>query len=304
MLLLSAAMELTAIILILFSTVLHAGWNLISKSGKPSAAFFTILTLAALSILSPILIYAAPAIKSLPPRFWYLLIATGFFQAIYYSGLAMSFRLGDISLVYPLVRALPVLLIPLISSLFKRGAPLSALSVSGMFLIGAGCLFIPIRRFASWHFRDYINPSLPWILAGAAGTTGYTIIDSEAMDIMTDIPFPFPVSLVYSSLLSLVILLWMALPLTLLSSWKELRFYKGRKLLQPLAAAIALTLSYMLILASMPFVSNVSYVSAFRQFSIPLGVLGGTLFFKEKLSPPRIAGIIIIMAGLIITALN
>jgi len=144
-------MTSAAIILILISAGLHSGWNLISKSGKPSPVFFFIVTLSTISLLSPFLLMNLGGIKTIPLRFWFLLIATGFFQTLYYTGLALS-------------------------------------------------------------------------------------------------------------------------------------------------------LSYMLVIASMKFVSNVSYVAGFRQLSIPLGVILGVVVLKEKLYLPRALGCLIIAAGLVITA--
>ena len=54
----------------------------------------------------------------------------------------------------------------------------------------------------------------------------------------------------------------------------------------------------------MPLVSNVSYVQAFRQMSLPLGVAAGIFILKEKCPPVRLAGVGAIVAGLVIAALK
>jgi len=59
-----------------------------------------------------------------------------------------------------------------------------------------------------------------------------------------------------------------------------------------------------LILLAMGLVSNVSYVQAFRQMSLPLGVLLGVLFLHERPGPPRLAGIALVVFGLLLAALG
>ena len=58
-----------------------------------------------------------------------------------------------------------------------------------------------------------------------------------------------------------------------------------------------------LILLAMGFVTNVSYIQAFRQMSLPIGVIFGILFLKEKCLPTKLAGVTLVVTGLIITAI-
>jgi len=296
-------MTITAIILILISTCLHATWNLIAKSGKPSPLFFLILTLSTVTILTPFLLLNLGGMHTVPTKFWWLLLATGFFETIYYTGLAQAYRHGDISLVYPLIRALPVLLIPLVCFILGLGKTLSFEVICGMVLIGIGCIMMPIKKFRTWHVRDYKGVALWWVIPGALGTVGYTIIDSEAIKLLNIDAFSVPVNVIYSGLINTAILPWLTLVVIFSSSWKGLKDYRGKKILRPITASAATCLAYMLILASMKYVANVSYVAGFRQLSIPLGVILGVIILKEKIFLPRIIGCIIIVAGLILTAI-
>jgi uncharacterized membrane protein len=80
------------------------------------------------------------------------------------------------------------------------------------------------------------------------------------------------------------------------------RLLKNRSL-SPILTGICSSAAYVLILLAMNFVSNVSYIQAFRQLSLPLGVLAGILILKESHSIPKLLGTLIILAGLIIVAL-
>ena len=50
-------------------------------------------------------------------------------------------------------------------------------------------------------------------------------------------------------------------------------------------------------------VSNVSYLQAFRQLSLPLGVAMGIIFLHEKFTVPKVIGVIMIVIGLIMTVI-
>jgi drug/metabolite transporter (DMT)-like permease len=296
-------MTITAIILILISTCLHATWNLIAKSGKPSPLFFLILTLSTVALLTPFLLLNLGGMQTIPTKFWWLLLATGIFETMYYTGLAQAYRHGDISLVYPLIRAVPVLLVPLVCFILGIGKTLSFEAVGGMVLIGVGCVMMPVKSFRTWHIRDYRGTALWWVIPGALGTVGYTIIDSEAISLLNVDAFSVPVNVIYSGFINIAILPWLTLVIIFSSGWKGLKDYRGKKILRPMIASAATCLAYMLILASMKYVTNVSYVAGFRQLSIPFGVILGVMILKEKFFLPRIVGCIIIMTGLVLTAM-
>ncbi len=61
--------------------------------------------------------------------------------------------------------------------------------------------------------------------------------------------------------------------------------------------------TYGLVLTAMAYASNVSYIAAFRQLSIPLGAILGILVQKEPSYPTKLASVGIIFTGLILIAL-
>ncbi|MPN49957.1 hypothetical protein SDC9_197581 [bioreactor metagenome] len=54
----------------------------------------------------------------------------------------------------------------------------------------------------------------------------------------------------------------------------------------------------------MNFVTNVSYIQAFRQLSLPLGFVAGVMILKERSGAPKLAGVAMIVAGLLLVALG
>ena len=61
-------------------------------------------------------------------------------------------------------------------------------------------------------------------------------------------------------------------------------------------------LSYPLVLISMAFAANVSYIVAFRQISVPIGVVFGVWIFKEPGYTLKSVGITIIFISLVLVA--
>jgi drug/metabolite transporter (DMT)-like permease len=71
-----------------------------------------------------------------------------------------------------------------------------------------------------------------------------------------------------------------------------------------LLSGIAIFAAYTLVLIAMGFARNVTYVVAFRQMSVPLGVLLGLAVLGEPLNPPKIAGVLAVTAGLVLVAVG
>jgi len=300
-------LSLTAFLLILASVFLHAGWNFISKKSVPSLSFYSLSCgTAALLWLWPFLLSEFQP-GTMPASFWTLVFFSVIFEIFYVGGLAYAYRASDISLVYPMARALPLLLTALVTALFGLGSRQpSASALFGMLVVFFGCLLMPLKHFRDFSWRVYFNPVIFLIVLAAIGTTGYTILDSCAMQ---------EISRAYqkkSLLLSMSYLFFIeagislgALVLVLFNKNERqelLRLLKTRSF-SPLLTGVCSSSAYVLILLSMNYVSNVSYIQAFRQLSLPLGVVAGILLLKEQRSIPKLLGTAVIVAGLIIVAI-
>ena len=69
-------------------------------------------------------------------------------------------------------------------------------------------------------------------------------------------------------------------------------------------AGLMMTGAYGLVLLAMAFVTNVSYVSAFRQISLPIGVFLGMIVHREPRYVPRLVGSTVILTGLVLVTLG
>ncbi len=297
-------MTLTAFTLLFASVFLHAGWNFLSKKKVPSLAFYTISSTVAGILWLPFFLWSGPELTLLPFRFWVIFLFSVGCEILYFTGLAYAYRRSDISLVYPLARALPVLMTAVLTILFGLGKTPGPLALGGMIVLSSGCLLMPLMRWRDFSFASYRGPALRFILLAAAGTTGYTILDSMAIRMLREIHpgSSFACSTSYLFLLEIGIAVSMFIIVcNSKSEYAEFRklFLKSKT---PVVSGLFSSTAYVLILIAMGHVSNVSYVQAFRQMSLPLGVLAGIFLLHEKPGKPRLAGIFLVILGLVIVA--
>lgn len=306
-------MTLTAIVLVLISAFMHAGWNFFGKKTSPTLGFFFLTMAAGAVLFSPFVFWQWDLIRAFNREIVILLFASGFFQAIYLWGLAEAYRAGDMSIAYPIARSSPLIIVAISSTFLGQQNTISLQAVVGIVMIVVGCLFIPLPSFRDFKLSNYQNRTTAFALLAAFATAGYSLVDSHATELMrgltdaigTPLASPWQVSLAYVALQSAFSTIWMI--------WFVLFTQNQRQTFRQmcikqwriglLTGALMLG-TYSLVILSMAFVSNVSYVVAFRQLSIPLGVLFAVIGFGESLKAPKIVGVSITFIGLIAVALG
>ena len=77
--------------------------------------------------------------------FWQLLLLSGICQVIYLVGLGVAYKQADIGVIYPMARALPVLMVGFGTLLL--GYSLTYNQWVGFTLITLGCLVVPLKSF-------------------------------------------------------------------------------------------------------------------------------------------------------------
>ncbi|MEM9774730.1 MAG: multidrug DMT transporter permease [Chloroflexota bacterium] len=304
-------MTLTATLLILTSAFFHAGWNLVSKRSSPSLAFFALAATSGAVVMLPNLVFHRTALGKFPTILWGWVILTGMSQAVYLIGLAGAYRRGDISFAYPMARALPVLFVALITIMLGNGDAISWLGYSGMALIVIGCLVLPLITFHEFKLNEYFSPVYLFALLAAVGTTGYTMIDDVGLHFMRETPSVSlgnrSITLIYIALqtTSTAVFAWLV-TVCYRPERETLRQIAGdRSILKTaLITGVVIMATYGLALAAMAFVTNVSYVAAFRQLSIPIGAILGMTLQGEPRHRPKIIGITVILAGLILVGIG
>ena len=238
-------------------------------------------------------------------------------EFLYAFGLRHAYRKLEMSTAYPMMRALPLLLLAAVTAAFGFGKQLSPRAVAGLAVVFAGCLLVPLRRFhdclgthaSSQHGYDrgasYWR-SFPCILLVALGTTGYTLCDSQAQRIMitaaasgaievskpmVSFPYYFFRDIPLCAALWAVVLCGRRTRAEATNLWRERSW-------MPVVAGCCSTATYALVLVAMNYASNVAYVQTFRQIGLVFGLLEGYLFLHENLTPPKVVGVALILVGL------
>ncbi|CDS99148.1 multidrug transporter [Vibrio coralliirubri] len=298
-------MEFSAIVIVIISALLHAGWNVLGKSNQGSgSSFFLASGFAAAAILTPYLIWYVCSVgfANITIPFWQLLLLSGICQIIYLIGLGIAYKQADIGVIYPMARALPVLMVGLGTVLI--GYELSINQWLGFALITLGCLFVPLKQFSELRLKAYLNLGVLWALIAAIGTTGYSIIDKEALLLLEPLSTP-SITNKHTAIFYLGIQFWaIVLPLSLwlLVSNQRIEFHNAWLLRKRATlAGIMMASTYGLVLFAMTMTENVSLVVALRQVSIIFGVVMGIYFLKEKWHATRGLGVSLIIAGLVIS---
>jgi len=296
-------MTLTAVVLLLVSALTHAGWNLLGKREHPSSAFFLLANTTGVICLAFALIPFGSQVRLIPPAVWGLLVLTGSFQALYMVCLASAYRRGDLSIVYPIARSSPVIVVTVVTLFLGRGDQVSTQCIGGIALIVGGCFVLPMVHIRDLRLDHYLNFSALYALIAAIASAGYAIVDDEALRILRDASeltiSGWQATILYGLFEGLSTTFW-------LGAW-VLGRRRGRTVARELVrtrprpallAGVGMYFTYVLVLISLAYVANVSYVVAFRQLSIPIGAVAGILFLNEPGHGPRYLGIAAITAGL------
>ncbi len=300
-------MTFVAFLLTTLSAVAHALWNFFGQRQNPSAVLFLTASLTAIVLFSPALLLLGPVWMVISSEVWVLLIATGLTQALYYRALAGAYRRGDLSVVYPLARALPVVLIALVGLALGRADRIGGLALPGFVLVTLGCLILPLRRFSDLRLWVYRQPGVRSALLAAVGVAGYMLLDDQALRLLRSLPGA-PLSALEWALLwvemeTITLTLFLLLSVLLRPSERqELRHMTGADWRFALALGFVITATYALVLGAMAYARDVSYVSAFRQLSIPIGATLGIFVRGESAPPPKLVGVGCILLGLILAA--
>ena len=137
-------MSLTAVALILVAAVAHAGWNLCSKqaSAVSTAGFVWLLAALAGVLYAPVVavdvIAARPHLTALN---WLFMAGTGVLQTGYFVFLQHGYRLGDLSVVYPIGRGSGAVLAALAGIVLLGERPGPA-GIAGIVCIVAGVIVL------------------------------------------------------------------------------------------------------------------------------------------------------------------
>jgi uncharacterized membrane protein len=279
-----------ALLLIAASAGLHAVWNLMGRSHRSNpVGFFLRMDIVTVAIGLPLFAVALILLPDLPPRAWVYGAASGVLCGIYYYTLGEGYRRSDLSMVYPLARALPILMLAGWDA--ARGRTPSPAGWLGLGMVTVGCLVLASPN------RLKSPRELLWPALSALCIFGFTVIDKTAAEMVP----PGPLSAARYLYVFYVTALLALVPL-MRATGTRIRGSSGWKL--PAVGALADFGGYWLTLWAFQMAGRASYVFALRQLSIVLGVAGALFLYpEERGKPERLPASVVIVAGLVMLAL-
>ncbi|MCF8257010.1 MAG: EamA family transporter [Flavobacteriales bacterium] len=280
-------MTLLTFALVVFSAILHAGWNVITKRFSGNYSLIYLSFCAGLLVSLPL---AWPHLSA--PTDWAfmlpLLLLTGVLHGIYGLLLSFTYHNGDISTLYPIVRGSGIAGSVLLGILLL-GEHLPWQAYGGVATVIGGIALLSYRR----DRRATPVKGIALALVSGAFIMSYTILDKMIVDRIHPM-----VLMAAMQLVSAV----MFLPYVLLKRRKELRLTVGTLKIPVLGISIFALASYLIILFAFQL-APISRIVAVREVSVVLGAMTGYLFFKESFSLVRLLGVATVVFGIVLVKL-
>ncbi len=285
-----ADLSLFGFSLVLAAALCHAAWNFYLKriNGGPELVWLVSVLVAILYLPFAIWLLAAGKMTF---GFWQavFIMGTGTLHLAYFLLLQAGYRVGDLSLVYPVARATG----PMLSTAFA--VVILKENVTTQMALGALAIVGGVLCLTGGFSRGVKNalPSLAFGLATGFFIGCYTVWDAYAVSVIL-IP---PLLLDYfSTLLRCIVLSPVAWSRreTVAAQWRDHR-------MAVVVIAAVSPLAYILVLHAMTF-TPVAYVAPAREMSVVFTVLAGSILLGEGDLRRRLFWACVILAGVVLLA--
>lgn len=267
-------------LIILLAAALHAAWNAIVKGGRDTVMTTVLVTGSAALIATAALPFLPPP----APQSWPFLAASGALSVSYYVLVARSYRVADMSQVYPLMRGTAPLIVAAASTVLLKER-LSAPAWLGIVVICAGIL----SMIAGRGLRK--NKGVAFALLNAVVIAFYTLIDGIGVRKSGS---PLAYTLWIFLLTGAPLLGW-----ALTRRAAAFRSYAADNWLPGMMGGVGTIASYGLALWAMTQ-APIAVVAALRETAILFGTAISILFLRERPDRSRILAACSIAAGVAI----
>jgi drug/metabolite transporter (DMT)-like permease len=258
----------------LASAVLHAGWNAAIKASRnPTQAATAQMGIAALIGLPALWWTGLPAAESWP----WIVLSTGL-NTLTVPAMLRAYALGGFGIVYPVIRAIAVLLIVPLAALVA-GEHVGHFALAGIAVIAASLLTLALDATRA---RGASLQALAWTLAAGLGTAAYVICDARGVR-ASGSPWAYGIVVSLTNAAAMLMRQRRALP-----SAADLPGIMR----VAIPAGLASMASYLLIL----WVFNQAPIApsaALRDTSALFAIIIATLFLRERFTAVRIAAVLL-----------
>jgi len=282
-----------ALALVLASAIAHATWNLFAKRANGGAPFLWLAFTLSIPLYAPIAIAVLIVTGAhIGPMELLAMFVNAALNVAYGIFLLRGYRVGDLSVVYPLARGTgPVL--ALVGAVLLFGERPTALAIVGALAIVAGILTLmgDPRRLG----QRGVGVAVGYALLTGVTIASYTLWDKRAVSVLLIPPIVYEWG---ANVFRALILTPLVVP-----RWAEVQAEWAVNRTAALAVASLSPLAYMLVLTALA-ISPVSYVAPAREIGILIGVLIGARTLAEADIGRRSIAATLMVGGVIALALG
>ena len=276
----SLGLEPLVIALVLVAALLHASWNAILKTSPDRLTTTGVMNLTGLAVGFALLPFiASPARAS-----WVFLLLSMAIHFGYYVFLLGSYRFGDLSQVYPILRGSAPLVVGLLSAPVAAEM-LSPTNFAGVALVGFGIVSLSLRGPGD---RGFDSRAVSYALATGLLIAAFTLVDGLGVR-RSGNPLAFALWLE-------ALEVWPLLAFALLRRGGRVVPYLRRHGGRALVGGVMATAAYLLILAAFAR-APIAAVSALRETSVVMAALIGAVRLREPLGVRRVIASAVVALG-------
>jgi drug/metabolite transporter (DMT)-like permease len=284
-------MSALAIALVLLSALFHAIRSLFTKESGDKQVFLWLYSLFALLFFAPLVIYFLLRVGITNSAAYAWCAGSGFIHFLYWIFLTHSYKEGDLSHVYPIMRSSPALV--LVIAVLFLGEQVSVQGVAGILLVAAGVYIINMKQISGEELLAPVKSiandrSTQFAFLTLISVAFYSIVDKLAVAVIHPILFAF-FHLLFGMCYYTPYIVFTKNADTIRKEW-----HTG--LIRIIMSGVIGITGYALILVAFT-IERVSYIVGLRQTSIVFAVLMGSHLLKEKHRGIRLTGALIIFSG-------
>lgn len=291
-------MSAVAVLLVVLSAAMHAWRNFLTKQATDKQAFVWWYEVVGLILFTPLFVLFFPAAKLTSAALWTFIGISGVLHFVYWVFLTKALESGDLSLVYPIMRASPALV--LVFSVILLNEDVNPQGVAGILLVALGSYAINLQRISLSHLMRPLlaltaDRGIQFAVLTLLSVTAYSVVDKLAVERIHPVVFAY----LYPWLSMLLFSGYLHRRRTAGALRAEWRAQRHRILI---CGGLSIFGYFFILLAFT--LDRVSYIVGLRQLSIVFAVLLGGYALKEEHRRIRIlcAGIIFLGTFLIATA--
>jgi len=265
---------------VLASAGLHAFWNWLVADARDSHATGAVALLCAVTAFAPV----AALTWDVGAAAWPYVLGSALLHLAYFALLAAAYERADLSFVYPIARGVgPVLVLAV--SVAALGAGVSGAEAVGVLAIASGVLLV--RGVG----RGVEGTGLALALCVAACIGGYTLVDDRGVDHAAALPY-----------LEAALLMTAPVYAAAVVAARGGAALRAAVTARAAAAGVAMFAAYALTLAALEL-AEAAPVAALRETSVVMATAAAAVAARERVPPGRLAGAVVVVAGIALIAL-